>query len=342
MNALAPDATTGGAMRDRPLLHVEGLVKLFPVRSGLLRRGAQLHAVEGVSLHVAQGEVLAVVGESGSGKSTLARCILRLIDPTAGRVVFDGEDVTAMSGRKLNGFRQRVQPVFQDPFSSLDPRWTVGRSVREALDAHAIGTNDERDARVADLLDRVGLSPGLAARRPHELSGGQRQRVGIAAALAPSPALIVADEPVSALDVSVQAQVLNLLAELQRDLQLAILFVAHDLAVVEHISHRVAVMYLGRIVETGTTEAVFRDPKHPYTQALLAAIPLPDPSRRLRAPDLRGEIPSPITPPSGCRFHTRCPVAIARCAREDPEMTDFGNGHVAACHIARARREQPA
>ena len=342
MNAVAPDATTGIATLDRPLLHVQGLVKRFPVGSGILRRGGQLHAVEGVDLRVARGEVLAVVGESGSGKSTLARCILRLIDPTAGRVMFDGEDVTAMKGRNLNGFRQRVQPIFQDPFSSLDPRWTVGRSVREALDAHAIGTRAERDARVADLLDRVGLSPELANRRPHELSGGQRQRVGIAAALAPSPALIVADEPVSALDVSVQAQVLNLLAELQRDLQLAILFVAHDLAVVEHISHRVAVMYLGRIVETGTTEAVFGDPQHPYTQALLAAIPLPDPSQRLRPPELHGEIPSPISPPSGCRFHTRCPVAIARCEREDPEMTDFGNGHLAACHIARARWDQPA
>ena len=342
MNALSPDARTGITTRNRPLLHVEGLVKRFPVRSGMFRRGAQLHAVESVDLDIAQGEVLAVVGESGSGKSTLARCILRLIEPTAGRVEFDGEDVTAMTGRKLSGFRQRVQPVFQDPFSSLDPRWTVGQSVREALDAYAIGTKHERDTRVADLLDRVGLSPELAGRRPHELSGGQRQRVGIAAALAPSPALIVADEPVSALDVSVQAQVLNLLAELQRDLQLAILFVAHDLAVVEHISHRVAVMYLGRIVETGTTEAVFRDPQHPYTQALLAAIPLPDPSRHLRPPELRGEIPSPISPPSGCRFHTRCPVAIERCAHEDPEMTDFGSGHQAACHIARARREQPA
>lgn len=342
MNAMAAISASGIAVQDRPLLRVEGLVKRFPVHSGMFRRGAQLHAVEGVSLDVAPGEVLAVVGESGSGKSTLARCILRLIDPTAGRVVFDGEDVTAMTGRSLNAFRQRVQPVFQDPFSSLDPRWTVGRSVREALDAHAIGTKNERDARVADLLDRVGLSPALAVRRPHELSGGQRQRVGIAAALAPSPALIVADEPVSALDVSVQAQVLNLLSDLQRDLQLAILFVAHDLSVVEHISHRVAVMYLGRIVETGATEDVFRDPQHPYTQALLAAIPLPDPSQRLRAPELRGEIPSPISPPSGCRFHTRCPVAIARCAEEDPEMTDFGGGHQAACHIARARREQPA
>ncbi|MEP6759264.1 MAG: ABC transporter ATP-binding protein [Actinomycetota bacterium] len=339
---MAAISASGIAVQDRPLLRVEGLVKRFPVHSGMFRRGAQLHAVEGVSLDVAPGEVLAVVGESGSGKSTLARCILRLIDPTAGRVVFDGEDVTAMTGRSLNAFRQRVQPVFQDPFSSLDPRWTVGRSVREALDAHAIGTKNERDARVADLLDRVGLSPALAVRRPHELSGGQRQRVGIAAALAPSPALIVADEPVSALDVSVQAQVLNLLSDLQRDLQLAILFVAHDLSVVEHISHRVAVMYLGRIVETGATEDVFRDPQHPYTQALLAAIPLPDPSQRLRAPELRGEIPSPISPPSGCRFHTRCPVAIARCTEEDPEMTDFGGGHQAACHIARARREQPA
>jgi oligopeptide/dipeptide ABC transporter ATP-binding protein len=232
--------------------------------------------------------------------------------------------------------------VFQDPFSSLDPRWTVGRSVREALDAHAIGTKQERAARVAHLLDRVGLSAALAGRRPHELSGGQRQRVGIAAALAPAPDLIVADEPVSALDVSVQAQVLNLLSELQRDLGLAIVFVAHDLSVVEHISHRVAVMYLGRIVETGPTTAVFRDPRHPYTTALLEAIPLPDPSRRLRPPALAGEIPSPISPPSGCRFHPRCPVAISRCIDDDPEMTDFGGGHMAACHVARARLDQPA
>jgi len=323
-----------------PILEVAGLVKHFSTDRGLFGGGAKLHAVDGVDLQIFPGEVLAVVGESGSGKSTLARCILRLIDPTEGRIVFAGQDVLALKGRRLAGFRQQVQPVFQDPFSSIDPRWRVGTSVAEALDAFAIGTKAERRARVLDLLDRVGLDPSLVGRRPHELSGGQRQRVGIAAALAPSPRLIVADEPVSALDVSVQAQVLNLLADLQRDLRLAILFVAHDLAVVEHISHRVAVMYLGKIVETGPTEAVFRDPRHPYTKALLEAIPRPDPDRRMQESVLRGEIPSPIAPPSGCRFRTRCPVAIERCVTEEPEMTLFGEGHTAACHVARAELQK--
>ncbi len=316
------------------LLEVRGLVKHFPAERGLLGGRAVVHAIDGVDLDVRPGEVLAVVGESGSGKSTLARCVLRLVEPTAGTIAFDGEDVTRIRGARLARFRQRVQPVFQDPFSSLDPRWRVGRSVREALDAFGIGTRDEREARVHDLLDRVGLSPVLAARRPHELSGGQRQRVGIAAALAPAPDLIVADEPVSSLDVSVQAQVLNLLAELQRDLGLAIVFVAHDLAVVEHLSHRVAVMYLGKVVELGSTEQVFRRPRHPYTKALLDAIPYPDPTRRVRAPGLEGEIPSPIMPPAGCRFHTRCPVAIDRCRSDEPAFTQFDDGHVAACHVA--------
>jgi oligopeptide/dipeptide ABC transporter ATP-binding protein len=332
----APRVATG------PILRVDGLVKHFPAGRGLFAGRAVVHAVDGVDLEVHPGEVLAVVGESGSGKSTLARCVLRLINPTRGRIVFEGEDVTRMDGRSLATFRQRVQPVFQDPYSSLDPRWRVERSIREALDAYGIGTPSERHDRVFDLLERVGLDPSLAGRRPHELSGGQRQRVGIAAALAPSPRLVVADEPVSALDVSVQAQVLNLLAELQRDLGLAMLFVAHDLAVVRHISHRVAVMYLGVIVEHGTTERVFSDPRHPYTQALLEAIPYPDPTRRLRPAGLRGEIPSPISPPSGCRFRTRCPVAIDRCRSEVPEMTRFGPGHEAACHVARARLEEPA
>jgi oligopeptide transport system ATP-binding protein len=325
-----------------PILQVDGLVKHFPTDRGLLSSGAVVHAVDGVDLEVRPGEVLAVVGESGSGKSTLARSVLRLIDPTAGRIVFDGRDVTGLRGRQLAAFRQQVQPVFQDPFSSIDPRWRVGRSIAEALDAFRIGTRDERRERVVDLLDRVGLDPSFARRHPHELSGGQRQRVGIAAALAPEPKLIVADEPVSALDVSVQAQVLNLLADLQRDLRLAILFVAHDLAVVEHISHRTAVMYLGKIVETGPTERVFRDPRHPYTKALLEAIPHPDPDRPLAGSALEGEIPSPIAPPSGCRFRTRCPVAIERCAAEEPEMTVFGTGHTAACHVARAEMERSA
>ena len=325
-----------------PILLVEGLVKHFPTDRGFLSSGAVVHAVDEVDLEIRPGEVLAVVGESGSGKSTLARCVLRLIDPTQGRIVFDGRDVTPLKGRQLAWFRQQVQPVFQDPYSSIDPRWRVGHSVAESLDAFAIGTRAERHARVVDLLDRVGLDPSFARRRPHELSGGQRQRVGIAAALAPQPRLIVADEPVSALDVSVQAQVLNLLAELQRDLGLAILFVAHDLAVVQHISHRTAVMYLGKIVETGPTERVFRDPRHPYTQALLEAIPHPDPERPLVGSALEGEIPSPIAPPSGCRFRTRCPVAIERCTTEEPAMTVFGTGHTAACHVARAELERSA
>jgi oligopeptide transport system ATP-binding protein len=323
-----------------PILEVHGLVKHFRGDRGMFGASAIVHAVDDVDLEVRPGEVLAIVGESGSGKSTLARCVLRLIDPTEGRVVFDGRDVTALKGRQLVGFRQQVQPVFQDPFSSIDPRWRVATSVAEALTAFGIGTKQERKARVLDLLDRVGLDPSLAQRHPHELSGGQRQRVGIAAALAPSPRLIVADEPVSALDVSVQAQVLNLLADLQRDLGLAILFVAHDLAVVEHISHRTAVMYLGKIVETGPTEGVFREPRHPYTQALLAAIPHPDPARPLAGSPLEGEVPSPIAPPSGCRFRTRCPVAIERCATDEPAMTVFGTGHTAACHVAEAELRQ--
>jgi oligopeptide transport system ATP-binding protein len=323
-----------------PILEVYGLVKHFRADRGMFGGSAIVHAVDDVDLEVRPGEVLAIVGESGSGKSTLARCVLRLIDPTEGRVVFGGRDVTALKGRQLAGFRQQVQPVFQDPFSSIDPRWRVGTSVAEALTAFGIGTKQERKARVLDLLDRVGLDPSLAQRHPHELSGGQRQRVGIAAALAPSPRLIVADEPVSALDVSVQAQVLNLLADLQRDLGLAILFVAHDLAVVEHISHRTAVMYLGKIVETGPTERLFREPRHPYTQALLAAIPHPDPARPLEGSPLEGEVPSPIAPPSGCRFRTRCPVAIERCATDEPAMTVFGTGHTAACHVAEAGLRQ--
>ncbi len=317
------------------LLEVRGLVKTFPA-GGLPWRRRVVQAVSGVDLDVRPGEILSVVGESGSGKSTLARCIVGLTEPTAGVVRFAGTDTASLSRRERDGFRRRVQPVFQDPFSSLDPRWTVERCVREALDAHRIGTAGDRRTRVRELLDQVGLSERLAERLPAELSGGQRQRVGIAAALALEPDLLVADEPVSALDVSVQAQILNLLAGLQRDLGLSILFVAHDLSVVEHISHRIAVMYLGRIVEVGETRDVFGDPRHPYTRALVQAIPHPDPARRLEHSPLAGEIPSPLSPPPGCHFHPRCPVGVPACRTVEPALLELTPGRRTACHVAAA------
>jgi oligopeptide/dipeptide ABC transporter ATP-binding protein len=317
-----------------PLLRVEGLVKEFQV-GGLMQRRT-VHAVSGVDLEVQAGEVLAVVGESGSGKSTLGRCVLRLTETTAGRVLFEGVDVTRVTGSALRQFRRQAQPVFQDPYSSLDPRWSVGDTVREPLDAYGIGSRAERDARVGELLDQVGLPRLLRDRRPQELSGGQRQRVAIAAALALGPKLIVADEPVSALDVSVQAQILNLFDRLRRELGLTVVFIAHDLAVVEHLSDRVAVMYLGRIVETGTVDEIFRSPIHPYTKALLAAIPYPDPTVRLVSVPLAGEIPNPIAPPPGCRFHPRCPLAVDVCRTDIPALARFGADRTAACHVARA------
>ncbi len=315
-----------------PLLQVDGLVKTFSVPAGLFRRRA-VSAVAGVSLDVRAGEVLGLVGESGSGKTTLGRCVLGMTPVDAGSITFDGDDVTTLTGRRRAEFRRRVQPVFQDPYASLDPRWTVGRSVREALDAHRTGTPADRDRRVLDLLDRVGLNASSVGRLPRQLSGGQRQRVGVAAALASGPDLIVADEPVSALDVSVQAQVLNLFADLQRDLGVAVLFIAHDLAVVEHLSQRVAVMYLGRLAEIGTTREIFRDPRHPYTRALIQAIPHPDPAHRVEAVPLTGEIPSPLDPPTGCRFHPRCPLVTDACHRVRPELEPVHPSHQAACLV---------
>ncbi|MBR0678976.1 ATP-binding cassette domain-containing protein [Roseomonas eburnea] len=311
-----------------PLLSLDGLVKRFPVRDALGRRAGAVHAVDGVSLSVAQGEVLAIVGESGCGKSTLGRLMLNLIEPDAGTVRFAGEDLTKLSPSALRARRRDMQLIFQDPFASLDPRMTVEQAVAEPLRLHRIVPRNQERARVADLLSRVGLRPELARRWPHEFSGGQRQRIAIARALASQPKLIVGDEPVSALDVSVQAQVVNLLSDLIRDLGLTFVLISHDLGVVRHVADRVAVMYLGRIVEEGPAEDVLSAPRHPYTRALLAAVP----GHGIKAPPIEGDVPSPIAPPPGCRFHTRCPFVEERCRVTQPELTD--GTHRVACHLA--------
>lgn len=327
--------TALGPSMPEPLLRVEGLEKRFTVNSGLFSR-KWVHAVDGVDLTIRRGEVVALVGESGSGKSTLGACITGLTTPTGGRVTFDGADVSLSSRSGRAAFRRRVQPVFQDPRSSLDPRWAVERTIREPLDSYGVGMNAERTSRVLEVMNLVGLPRHLADRRPRELSGGQQQRVAIGAALALGPELLVADEPVSALDVSVQAQILNLLADLREELGLALLIIAHDLSVVEHVADRVAVMYLGRIIETGPAELVFSAPEHPYTRALIDAIPYADPGRKMTHVPLSGEIPSPLDPPSGCRFHPRCPIAITRCSVDDPAHTEFEPNHFAACHVTAA------
>jgi peptide/nickel transport system ATP-binding protein len=316
------------------LVELRGLKKHYPVRGGLLGGDKRVvKAVDGVDLDIAASETLGLVGESGCGKSTLGRTLLRLIEPTAGTVHFDGQEVTALSDAELRPLRKKMQIIFQDPFASLNPRMTVGKIVAEGLIIHGLKAGAALDERVDELLELVGLRPEAKRRYPHEFSGGQRQRVGIARALATEPTFIVCDEPISALDVSIQAQVVNLLQDLQHRLGLTYLFIAHDLTVVRHISTRVAVMYLGEIVELATAEALYADPKHPYTKALLSAVPVPDPERQHERIVLEGEVPSPLNPPSGCKFHPRCPVAIDRCKVEAPALVTLGARQV-ACHLA--------
>ena len=319
------------------LMIVQDLKKYFPVRSGLMQRvTAHVKAVDGVSFTIQSGECLGMVGESGCGKTTVGRSILRLVEPTAGSVVFDGQDIAKADAKTLKAMRRNMQIIFQDPYSSLDPRVPIGESISEGLLIHGMKDSRQRNAIVVDMLRKVGMEEYHSRRYPHEFSGGQRQRIGIARALALRPKFIVCDEPVSALDVSIQSQVLNILRDLQHEFGLTYLFIAHNLSVVEHISDRVAVMYLGKMVELTDREELFRDPRHPYTQALMSAIPIPDPKvkgKRARIV-LKGDVPSPLNPPPGCRFHTRCPIAQDVCSKQEPEFRELKPGHWAACHFA--------
>jgi oligopeptide/dipeptide ABC transporter ATP-binding protein len=328
----AEPSTANGQLED--LIEVKDLTKYFPVRGGVLQRTiAQVKAVEGVSFTVKRGETLGLVGESGCGKTTIGRMLVRLIEPTRGSIIFEGRDILKTHGSDLKALRREMQIIFQDPYSSLDPRTPVGDSIGEGLLVHGVRSSRERYERVLEIMRKVGLEDYHAKRYPHEFSGGQRQRIGIARALVLRPKFLVCDEPVSALDVSIQSQVLNLLKELQQDFGLTYIFIAHNMSVVEHISDRVAVMYLGKLVELAERREMYRNPQHPYTQALMSAIPIPNPKLRRERIILSGDVPSPLHPPAGCRFHPRCPVAIDVCSKIEPPLLDLGGGHLAACHL---------
>ena len=320
-------------MEETPILKVEGLKTYFPVGGGLFGKKQVVKAVNDVSFEVMEHETFGLVGESGCGKSTLGRTLVKIYEPTEGKIEFMGKDITKLNGSEMQDFRRNVQMIFQDPYASLNPRMTVGEIIREPMEIHNIGTPKERDEKVASLLETVGLKPDHVRRYPHEFSGGQRQRICIARALALNPEFVVCDEPVSALDVSVQAQIINLLKTLQEERNLTYLFISHDLSVVEHISDSIGVMYLGGLVETGATEDIFANPLHPYTQALFSAIPMPDPDLKRNRIILEGSIPSPANPPKGCKFHTRCSRCMECCKTEEPKAKDMGNGHVVKCHL---------